>query len=243
MAAPRSVDDGLKWFLSHNPSKRGMCAQHTRNSLGGDYGNPPMWGAPDANAVYDKIVKSGHYWRTPRRGDIVVWKYGNHGHAARVYSVDGGKVKIATTDPRDRTKMVGIEDLSYPERWGASPRRRVFTNEFAGVVCFPRGGAPAVTTASAAKDPFPDGEVYLDRLRYGNNDSDSVKRLQVVLNAHKMDGSERLSINGDYDDLTDDMVRLCQRLHGFGSDADDESNVGPQQADHLFKGSGNKIIK
>src|SRR6187399_1507914 len=94
---PRSIDQGLDWFLSHNPSGSGMCAQHTWHSLGGDRGCPPAWGCANSNQVYDKVISSGRYWTEPKRGDIILWKYGHNGHAARVYNEAG--TQIATTDP------------------------------------------------------------------------------------------------------------------------------------------------
>ena len=64
--SPRSVDDRIKWFLTHTPDidndgdyDSGACANHTWKSLGGDYGNPPRWGKPTANAVIDALSVYG----------------------------------------------------------------------------------------------------------------------------------------------------------------------------------------
>jgi hypothetical protein len=130
MSSPRSTEARIDWFLSHNPSGVGMCAQHSWHSLGGDYGNPPAWGASDANAVYDKVKKSGRYFTTtPPRGALVVWKYGNNGHAAISY----GDGKIATTDPNGKPGKTGVESLTYPHKWGASASARIWTDEYNGV--------------------------------------------------------------------------------------------------------------
>ena len=217
---PRTIDQGLDWFLSHNPSGSGMCAQHTWHSLGGDRGCPPAWGCSDANAVYDKVINSGRYWTEPKRGDIILWKYGNNGHAARVYNEAG--TKIATTDPGNGDP-VGIEDIDYPSKWGASTSKRICTDTYNGIKCFTSG-----------EPPVDHGEVYLSKLIFGQEDSDSVKRLQMHLNDHPLENGEELPISGNYFDQTDEEVRLCQKQHGFGNDAAGASSVGPEQANHLF---------
>jgi peptidoglycan hydrolase-like protein with peptidoglycan-binding domain len=80
------------------------------------------------------------------------------------------------------------------------------------------------------------GPVYLSKLVYGQDDSDSVRRLQLHLNAHPLTGGEQLPVTGNYADQTDEEVRLCQGQHGFGSDPAGGSSVGPTQAAHLFTG-------
>lgn len=82
------------------------------------------------------------------------------------------------------------------------------------------------------------GPVYLSKLQYGQEDSDSVKRLQLHLNSHSLapPGDIMLPVTGGYFDQTDQVVRACQAQHGFGSDPTGGSSVGPQQAAHLFTG-------
>lgn len=229
MSEPRSIEARIDWFLSNNPSDRGMCAQHTWHSLGGDYGNPPAWGASDANECVDKVKASGRYWTPgnwsgpPPRGAWVGYKYGNNGHAC----LSLGDGRIATTDPSSGA-MVGIEDLDYPNKWGASGWD-VWTDEYNGV---------RFDVAEAISD----GDVYLSKLKYGQMDSDSVKRLQDVLNGHTLEGGQDLPISGNYLDETDEEVRLCQAQHGFGTDPAGASFVGSEQADHLFGGSGHTVI-
>ena len=219
---PRTVDEGLDWFLSHNPSGSGMCAQHTWHSLGGDRGCPPAWSCSDANAVYDKIIASDRWWTEPKRGDIIVWKYGNNGHAARVYNEAG--TQIATTDPSN-SSMVGIEDINYPSKWGASSSKRICTDTYNGIKCF-SSGEPSVSH----------GNIYLSKLKFGQEDSDSVKRLQMHLNAHPLEDGSEIPVSGNYFDQTDKEVRLCQEQHGFGLDPAGASFVGASQAAHLISG-------
>jgi hypothetical protein len=227
MAEPRGIEERLDWFLSHNPSGPGMCAQHTWHALGGDKGNPPAWGCSDANACVDKIKASGRYWTPqshdgpPPRGAAVYWKYGGNGHAA----LSKGDGKIATTDPSNG-KPTGTEPLDYPKRWGFNDSNgdyTLWTDQYNGVR-FDVG------------EGIEHGPVYLSKLIYGQDDSDSVRRLQLHLNAHPLDGGQQLPVTGNYADQTDHEVRLCQVQHGFGGDPAGSSSVGPNQAAHLFTG-------
>lgn len=155
----RSVEARINWFLTHNPSGVGMCAQHTWHSLGGNKTTPcpPRWGAAHANAVYDKVIASGRYWRggIPPRGAIVLWKYGKYGHAA----LSLGDGKIATTDPTGKPGGVGVEDLTYPHKWGANSRDRIWTDTYNGVkvgvkvmsVKYHYGGKPSGTQTIKTK--------------------------------------------------------------------------------------------
>lgn len=91
--------------------------------------------------------------------------------------------------------------------------------------------------------PAPPGAtVYLEKLHYGQHDSDSVRHLQTVLNGHPLAGGEELPITGNYLEQTDEEVRLCQAQHGFGNDPPLQSFVGPSQAEHLFAGKGYTIV-
>jgi peptidoglycan hydrolase-like protein with peptidoglycan-binding domain len=98
----------------------------------------------------------------------------------------------------------------------------------------------AAGSTSASSGEIPAGEVYLSKLKYGQDASDSVKRLQQQLNKH---GSTitQMPITGGYFDMTDTAVRACQKSHDFGEDPVKGSYVGPKQAEHLFAGSGNTI--
>ena len=129
---PRNVKDRIAWFLkdSNGPQNSGMCAKRTWMSLGGDYGNPPAWGCADANAAYDKIIKSGRFWRgTPKKGAVVAWKYSKHGHLALSYD---GASKIATTDPADGS-VAGVQDINFPTKWGAKKDSWIWTDQYNGV--------------------------------------------------------------------------------------------------------------
>ena len=228
---PRTVDEGLDWFLSHNASGSGMCAQHTWHSLGGDRGCPPAWGCSDANEVYDKVKKSGRYWTTPHRGDIALWKYGSNGHAARVYDEAG--TKIATTNPTGESGGgTGIEPIGYPSKWGATSSARIFTDTYNAVKCFTSGGGddgPYVTT-----------DVYRSKCGYGeptngDSSSDTVKELQHRLNGISLDGGQNIAITGKYDADTDEEVRLWQdQIVDDAPDPALKSYLGPSQFKAMF---------
>lgn len=82
---------------------------------------------------------------------------------------------------------------------------------------------------SSAKTP----PTYLSKLKFGQRDSESVKNLQRALNAHTMPSGTNLPITGYYGPMTDEKVRLCQRLHLPPEDPPKKSFIGPRQAAHL----------
>jgi murein DD-endopeptidase MepM/ murein hydrolase activator NlpD len=84
--------------------------------------------------------------------------------------------------------------------------------------------------------------VYLSKLTFGTEDSDSVWYLQTVLNGHPLEGGATLPTTGGYFAMTDDEVRKCQTQHGFGNDAPGTSFVGKSQAAHLFDGIGLTVV-
>jgi len=105
--------------------------------------------------------------------------------------------------------------------------------------------AAAVVAAAAGaqlRAAAPAKVVRLSRLRFGQRDSDSVRRLQRALNAHQVSGGQQLPVTGNYLDRTDEVVRLCQRQHGFGSDPPQKSFIDPRQAQHLFANAGLQIV-
>lgn len=135
MPEPRGIEERIRWFLDHNASGSGMCAQHSWHSLGGNDGSVPAWGCSDANEVYDKVKKSGRYWTgTPKRGSLVLWKYGNNGHAAICYDDAGTKIATTNPDPDNSSgTATDVEAIGYPSKWGASSSARIYTDQYNGV--------------------------------------------------------------------------------------------------------------
>lgn len=75
------------------------------------------------------------------------------------------------------------------------------------------------------------GDVYVAKLCYGTTASDSVRRLQHVLNQH---AGAQLPTTGNYLDRTDAAVRRWQASIDDPVDDEHESSVGPRQARLLF---------
>lgn len=221
---PRGIEERIKWFLSNSPGGSGMCARHSWRSLGGDKGDPPAWSCPNANSVYDKVKKSGRYWSTtPPRGALVIWKYGKHGHAA--ISVGGGR--IVTTDPSNKPGGTGEESIKYPSKWGAGSY--IWTDQYNGVR-FDVAGSIGT------------GKVYLSKLKFEQEDSDSVKRLQVVLNGISLTGGEELPITGGYFAKTKDEVSKWQSQKASDKSVSNGSYLTKDQAVQLFDGTGNTLV-
>ena len=99
------------------------------------------------------------------------------------------------------------------------------------------------TTGDAYPPPI-SATVYLSKLRYGQQNSDSVWYLQDTLNRHSLPapGNVTLPLTGNYFDQTGTVVVTCQQHHGYGNDPVNASYVGPSQAQHLFAGSGLTIV-
>ena len=76
--------------------------------------------------------------------------------------------------------------------------------------------------------------ILLSELRFGEMNSNAVRRLQRALNMHRQGNDEVLRLTGDYGPDTDRAVRICQQRHGFGDDLEGVSSVGVGQAGHLF---------
>lgn len=97
----------------------------------------------------------------------------------------------------------------------------------------------------ATKWAFPSGsKVYRSKVGFDahetnpDRESDSIKMLQEMLNAHTMPGGHNLPITGKYWIGTDQEVRLCQRLHLPPADPERQSFVGPKQFAHLKTATG-----
>jgi len=79
------------------------------------------------------------------------------------------------------------------------------------------------------------GEVWIDKLRFGQRDSDSVRRLQHRLNGISLKGGRELPITGNYLEQTDHEVRLWQeQICNDPPDAAGASFLGPRQAARMF---------
>jgi hypothetical protein len=89
---------------------------------------------------------------------------------------------------------------------------------------------------------LPAGKVFVSKLRFGQKDSDSVKRLQDVLNGISLSGGRELKVTGDYDQLTRDEVKKWQTQVAKDPPQFADGNVGPRQALRLFARTGYEVI-
>lgn len=210
----RTPDQALAYARRFTTNRVGMCLWHVQDWFGSPH-------------VYPDAISQAHalhlYPGTPPAGVPVFYSGGRHGHVA--ISAGGGRIR-STDCPSDG--RVGETDLNWPQRrWG---HNYIGWARNIGGVDIP--GAP---TYAQVQQPAPSGGVYLDKLHYGQRDSDSVKALQRALNAHRLaaPGNITLPVTGGYFDQTDTVVRACQAQHGFGHDAPKASFVGRRQAEHL----------
>lgn len=86
------------------------------------------------------------------------------------------------------------------------------------------------------------GKVFLSKLVYGQQDSDSVRRMQAVLNGISLDGGRELPITGNYGDQT-----LAEFEKWTAQKADDPSYDAKgrptlAQAQQLFAGTGHTLV-
>lgn len=97
-----------------------------------------------------------------------------------------------------------------------------------------RGGPGAGTT-------IPAGTVRVSHLRFGTVGSDSVRRLQDLLNGMSITGT-LLRVSGNYDAETREEVRRWQRVVALQPPQFADGNLGPLQARLLFARSGNRVL-
>lgn len=225
-----SASKALSIFNSWTYNEPGMCLKETRSAyaIGSKYGNATeAWNAT-------KHKHSGD--TTPPVGAPVWWTGGSkgYGHVA-IYAGNGN---VRSTDAGGSGKM-GTKPLSwFASAWGL--KYAGWSEDLNGVMIPGLGSDPDDDPWGDAKK-YGSGDVYLSKLKYGQKDSDSVRRLQFALNQHPLTNGSTLPITGNYLDQTDREVRLCQQQHKYGNDPVKKSYVGPKQASHLF-GSGYRII-
>jgi len=110
--------------------------------------------------------------------------------------------------------------------WGCSLMQDPMLSHNAG------GSTP---TPPPSGDQWASGDVYVDKLRYGQLDSDSVRRLQHQLNGIPLKGGTDLPITGNYLEQTDQEVRLWQeQVAGDPPDPVNASFLGPKQTALMF---------
>jgi murein DD-endopeptidase MepM/ murein hydrolase activator NlpD len=217
-------------------------------SIGTPYGKPGSWAAgyhtgndyPAAQGAMVVATRSGKVSRVSYDGD-----YGNrveimtgdiqhsYSHLSKIVVstgqqvIEGQKIGEVGSTGKSTGPHTHYEERLPPHGY-SDDRKPVFDVSSGGS----GGGYPTPTSKT----------VYLSKLKYGQKDSDSVWYLQQRLNGHPLSGGQDLPLTGNYLSETDEEVRLCQQQHGYGNDPVNGSFVGPDQASHLFNGSGLTII-
>jgi hypothetical protein len=163
--------------------------------------------------------------RIPPRGAPVFWTGGSKGFGHIALSLGNGRIR--STDVAG-SGGVGTVSIDFPaQHWGL--HYAGWTADLNAVVI------PDLVELYVERS-WGAGDVYLDKLHFGQRDSDSVRRLQRVLNGIKLPdaGKPRLPITGNYLEMTDAAVRAWQAFAGDEPDPIHKSMVHPDQADQLF---------
>ena len=91
-------------------------------------------------------------------------------------------------------------------------------------------GTPLAPATDSPDKRWSVGPVHLEYLTYGTRDSDSVRRLQWVLQQE----GYGIRVTGNYLSETDEVVRQWQSDVGDVPDQAGDSSVGSKQAERLF---------
>lgn len=210
----RSSADALAEARRWTTCRVGMCLWTVQEWFGAPHEYPSaiaQWHAASTKRVGD---------RNPPPGVPVFYEGGANGHIA--ISTGHG---IRSTDAPANGGVAEV-DLDWPlRRWG---------HRYAGWAG-DLGGQAIPGIGAAAPVGHGSEPVELAKLRFGQQDSDSVRILQQALNGHHLapPGNITLPVTGNYGPETDQVVIACQVQHGFGHDPAGRSSVGPGQAAHL----------
>jgi hypothetical protein len=196
-----------------------MCLYHVQTWLGAPWSGPyaewswHKWGGQHPG---DKNPPPGVpvYWHNPRS---------KYGHIA--LSVGGGRVR--TTDfPRGH---VSEHSIDYVTRaWGL--RYLGWSSRIGG------RSIPGIRSSAPSRSHGSGHHVYVNKLHYGQKNSDSVKEMQRRL--IKLGFRIPAGVTGNYFGQTDRAVRAWQRHIGDRPDRAGHSSIGPRQAARLFRGAG-----
>ena len=140
------------------------------------------------------------------------------------------------TDDVVRTWQLSIGDA--PDTKGASSVGPLQAAKlFAGTPCTLHAGVPGDSGSTGSSGGSTGGtvsKVFADRLQDGVTDSDSVRAVQRALNGVSFPPYRNIEVNGNYDQVTKDMVAAFQRSIGNNGDG----YLGPKQTAKLFEMAG-----
>jgi hypothetical protein len=216
----RTPEQALAYARRYTTYRVGMCLHAVQTFFDSPHKYPDAY--TQAKAVH-------LYPGTPPPGVPVFYGPGTgsrYGHVA--ISVGGGRIR-STDCPSDG--RVGETDLNWPQRrWG---HNYIGWARNIGGVDIP--GAPLPGQQPQPGGDWSKGDVYQDKLHPGQEDSDSVRRLQWVLNQWSFKGGVELPITGLYGPQTASEVAKFQTQ--VCGDAGDGA-IGPKQTDALFTKGG-----
>lgn len=155
------------------------------------------------------------------RGVPVSWSGGSKGHGHRAVSL--GNRKIRSTDAGGLGRVATVDIEWVENNWGL--HYLGWSNTITGVL-IPMGPPP--------ESPWAGGDVYISKLRQGQYNSDSVRRLQFRLRDLEKGGSPGLHVTGNYLEGTAEAVRKWQGTLAIDFGPNHGRSVGPKQANTLF---------
>jgi hypothetical protein len=100
--------------------------------------------------------------------------------------------------------------------------------------------ADPAPTLGGSTNTYVTKDIYTNKLGYGeptngDSSSDTIKELQELLNRTTLVGGQNLTVNGKYDNDTDEEVRLWQeQICGDNPDPAKQSYLGPSQTKKMF---------
>lgn len=100
---------------------------------------------------------------------------------------------------------------------------------------------PRLSRGSGPRTTIKVGKVLVSELRFGTKKSDSVKRLQDVLNGISLSGGRELPVTGNYGKLTRAEVKKWQKQVVKDPPKFCDGNLGPRQAVRIFARTGNTV--
>jgi murein DD-endopeptidase MepM/ murein hydrolase activator NlpD len=181
------------------------------------------WGSPYGNHV---VIESGDVRHGYCHLDKIAVSVGQQVTAGQRIGLSGNSGNVAGTIGPHQGAHLHYEERTAPHLFCNVARKPVLS----------RGPGPGAT--------IPVGEVFVSKLQAGVEGSDSVRRLQDVLNGINLTGHQ-LTVSGTYDDKTQREIRTWQ-IRVVMEEPDSPfatgSIPGPRQANRLFARTGNTVV-
>ena len=227
--AVRSSKQALAVARAQKTNTPGMCQAYvTRWFNAGGVGD--VDGDKDADAVDGWLSepKSARHEgdRNPPPGKPLAWKGGGKGYGHRALSDVNG---LISTDMQNNKYKKGV--TSTVKAASVSDAIRIIERVM-GVQYL--GWSETISGKKIPADPL--SPVYVDKLRHGQFDSDSVKALQTVLKEIPLVGGRTLPVTGNFASMTKNEVSLWQKQKSKDKSVVDGSKITSSQAKELFEG-------